>query len=135
MSVFLLRRVGAIETERLNRDTGHVALVWSDHVNTVDPDGLQPGESIAVDVRVIPGDPEEAAAILLAAAAGAKHDVAVATWQITERVTTDPQDLGDVYLESGARIGRVTGVDGALVDIRYEAALLGGSGGPAQLGD
>jgi hypothetical protein len=92
------------------RKPAAVGLVWTVHESPVDPETLEVGEYIAVDIRMT-----GAAAVDPRGDAGAPG-----SWMMTERITTDPQDLGVVRDAEGARVGRVMELEGSMISIEWE---------------
>lgn len=92
-----------------------VGLIWSRHETTVDPDSLERYEYIAVDVRVMGAAPCDGRPAM----AGQAPTV----WEMLERVTQDPQDLGVVRDAEGARVGRVTAIEGSMLTIQWDEVL------------
>lgn len=101
----LVKQVARLEAagaaRALEMDPAPVELCWSEHEERVDAELLEPGEYIAVDIRI---DEELLGARVVT---------------IKERVTLAPADLGFVSDAAGRRIGRVTAIDGSLIS--YEA--------------
>ena len=110
----LIKRVDRMEAAAAaarEPEAGGVEVVWSDHENRIDARTLGAGEFVAVDV-VRSGE-------FLGAGLGEHGEVLAGTElvRITERVTTDPRDLGWVLAADGEqRIGEITRLDGALLE-------------------
>jgi hypothetical protein len=75
-----------------------IGLVWTEDDVRVDVAALRADQHVALDIRI----------------RGACGETPI--WKTVERVTADPADLGVVYGESGAKVGRVVKVDGSLVE-------------------
>jgi YD repeat-containing protein len=85
------------------RDPLPVSISWSSADERVTARDLRPGEFVAADVMGYRADGEP--------------------WEsrVVERVTRDGGDLGVVYDAAGARVGRVTAMDGRLLTLHIEA--------------
>lgn len=119
-----VRRLEVVEREktRESRDRGRLFTVWwtAYAVRVVAAD-LKPGERIAIDVGQ-----------------GKTH--AQAGWRrITERVTTDPEDLGVLYGDGGQRLGTAISMTPdlvtyetaeGLVEVRCDPVEVAGGAGP-----
>jgi hypothetical protein len=111
-----LERLEAGAAAARERGPAAVGLVWSTRESVVDPDTLQPGEYIAVDIR-LEGCPHVAGEPVPDALSDPP-----CWWTLAERVTTDPQDLGVVRDGFGARVGRVMELEGSMISIEMDEA-------------
>jgi hypothetical protein len=107
---------------RRKREPAAVGLSWSRHEVVVDPESLQPGEYIAVDIRIEGCPREELDAAVESGRVPDATNAAPCWWAVTERVTTDVQDLGVVRDYYGNRLGRVVELEGSMVTIEMEEA-------------
>lgn len=103
----LLRQIGKLEEMAAAgaarvEEPAPIGIAWVTGEERIDAAGLQPGQLIAADIHIlgrIGGVPE---------------------WHVRERVTAYAWDLGLVYDGAGLRIGRVTSIDGQMVEWRRE---------------
>ena len=91
-------RLEAAAARAMEPDPARWCVVWSGYDERVDGAALQEGEYVAVDVYVSDGG------------VGARVE------RLCERVTYRADDLGVVYGEGQARIGRVVSINGELVE-------------------
>jgi hypothetical protein len=150
--VRLLRNIGRLEAAALaakeeRADGARIGVVWTDCEGRISAMGLKPGEMIAADLYFTesyggscgagadPGgiEPEDGSGVLPGGAveeggpASLRLDSQCHGAKLIERVTTDRNDLGFVYLGApGApgtvRVGRVVEVDGGLLTWREVSA-------------
>ncbi len=108
----LTRRLAAVEVaaggaaRARSAEVREVGVVWSAHEARIDASGLAAGEYIAADMRYLDSPPE---------AGEPARPLCGEFVSVTERVTRDSNDLGNVYGATGEVIGRVTELDGSLV--------------------
>jgi len=93
-----VERLEASAAQAREAEPKGIGLVWTADDMRVEAEDLRPGEYIACDLVM-----------------REELDGAVSLGSCRERVTADVADLGAVYDSSGARIGRVTAIDGELV--------------------
>lgn len=83
-----------------------IGLIWSSYDVELEAEPhLKRGEYLAVDVV------EERA--------GADNPHDVTRWRCSERISTDPKDLGTIRDRAGAVVGRVTASTGKLLTVEY----------------
>jgi hypothetical protein len=106
-----LKKLEAGAARARERKPEAVGLIWSRHEVEVDPETLEGGQYIAVDVHMLAGAPVEPGAEL----GGATLEPGA--WSMKERATYDAQDLGVVYDAGGLRVGRVVALEGSMIEI------------------
>jgi len=112
-----IKRLEAGAAVARERRPAAVGLSWSRNEARVDPEELGPGEYIACDISIRSG-----------AGVGAVPDAMADQpywWNLAERVTLDPQDLGLVRDAEGERIGRVMELDGSMIAIEWDEPATG----------
>jgi hypothetical protein len=107
---------------RKKREPAAVGLSWSKHEVAIDADSLQPGEYIAVDIRIEGCAREQLDAAKESGRLPAATSAPPCWWAVTERVTRDVQDLGVVRDYFGNRLGRVVELEGSMVTIEMDEA-------------
>jgi hypothetical protein len=97
-----VRKLGRVLSLVRSHRGGAPGIVWSEPVSVVDRDGLADGERVAYDHWII------------------LHRPPVSEAESRERVSTGPDDRGDIYAWDGRLIGRVTMAENGGVLLGYQ---------------
>lgn len=100
------RRINEAAAEAAAARTRPVGLLWRHCETEIDVETLRPGEEIVRDYTIH------------SKGHGSTHATA------RERITTGPDDHGDVYNDANEKIGRVCSDDGGIVELDYEETRL-----------